>query len=718
VAEEEIGAESGGGGSTIAGRLKYLVEIIDKFTQPLEKMEEKIGGFRSTLSEFAGAAAEIFAGIEVLKSTSEAAIEFEQAQLRLKQATGATAEQLREAREQADQLSMTYGTSAEAITQMQMRFSQFSGSLEEGMRLSELGAKLVAATGIEAQDAARILGAALTNLSEPGKSVEETMQAIADKTALLLTRFPGSADSAARVGRDFAKLAATMKSFGLDLDQTLALMAALNRSGIGGARGSGSFLQQIVNELLKLDKHGVPALMKYHFAIVKTKEGQIDLIRTLELMKEMGPKAVEKFAQATGVAGQEVMLLLQQLDKLPDLVSQFRNSAGTLDKTAKEATETAAVQFKNFGNAVEALKVALGQSLLPVLTRTIQSIVSLLKVVIEFVDTHPLLNRWISIGVQLAAVTVTVVGLWTALAKGIAVLKMLNLTLMANPILAGIAVLAIAAELLYDNWDQVRSSFQEGFSEISEGWKEFTALFKTPFWQETFSALGQIFGPFVEAFKKANLDIVQLFTSLPSSFQDLIGRILRIIWDLVVGVNELAAVPFRTLYYFFHDTIDKIAGEVSAFLQKIGDAFLAIPDKAKQVVEGIVSAFQWLTESPVWKALAAVIDAVATPLDKISEAFGWVGRQLGGGLGALAGSAHSIPFSLAPAEVPSFAVPPPHATQNVNQHIQVNVHAPSSDPSAIAQAARTSVAAAGKTLAEQQRHSARANLGPPSYWGF
>lgn len=645
------------GGSSSAGTLEFLISMVDKFSSPMEKAVGHVEKLKAAFTGLAVAGAEIFGGFEFLKHTVEPAMEFEQAQLKLARATDATAEQLRAAQEQADRLSTTYGATAEDVTKLQDVLSRFTGSLDESMKATELGAQVMAATGMDAAAAGKILGVALTDLRKPGQTAQDAMQETADKVTLLLNKFPAAGVSASRMARDIAKTATTVKTFHLDMDQALGLLAELNRTGIAGERGSGMLFESMVNSLLKLNSKGIPAYTKFFHAVVMTKDGTMDLIQTLA---HASKEEMTRFAQSVGMSGQAMMLLVDHLHDAWVNQQKFKNASGETMKDAQKATETAEVAVRNFENAWIDLKVQLGQALLPAITHVANAIAGVTRVILEFLDTHEEFRKAFAIGAEVAALSLTFIGLFTAMRAGIFVVRALSAALLANPWVAIITAIIVAAVEIYQNWEWVKATWAEGYAWIAEH------------------------GEWIQN------DIRAVAAVIKGAFD----AVVNMKWSDILNPTQLALIKAAV-------------ADIRWAFEALSNAMSAVWREIKEIVGGAVD---WVLNK---------VEFMAKGIRNIIGAVQWVGSAVGSGISAV--GRQFGPSALTPEQGGNYGVgpSPPAPGARVNNNVQqqitnspqitVTVGQTNASGTDVASAVSGAVTRANQSLSDQMAKQAESN---------
>lgn len=391
-------------------RLAVLVELVDKVTEPLHELSEKFEEFESGIWDVGRAFGSAFLGYELFEHLIEPAAEFQEAQVKLALATRASTEELAEMKKQAEDLSETFPSSIDAVTAAQTELYQTFRNFDQMREGTEIADKLATVMRIDVTESARILASAYENLEDRSKPVAEGFQEISDKLTLLNTRFPSGASGAARMARDFARLGASAKTYGININQIFALLGELNRLHVAGQMGAGMFAQQLIHLIGAVDEKGVNALAKYGLQVVHTTDGHLNLIKTLEVMSKMSPQALQKLGEHLPGQGQALSLLVDHIHDLTSAYGEFRDAAGATDDAVKKQTETYDNQMQRFQNSFKNLKELMGVMALPTFTTLIIDLTNLVKVVKDFGEENPKFAKALTEIALGAAAIVTAIG--------------------------------------------------------------------------------------------------------------------------------------------------------------------------------------------------------------------------------------------------------------------------------------------------------------------
>jgi len=413
--------------------LKVLVQLQDETTEPLRKMGDSVEEFASSFRDIGIAAGEVFAGYEAMHQVIEPAAEMQDRMVGLKEATLANADALEKYKQQADEMGSSMpltGGAEEALQAMTELYKTFrdDGALKEQ---TETAAKLAVVMGDTAPLAAKVLSSAVQNLGDTSRPVIDQMKEFGDEIAVLQARFPMGSGGLMRMSMALRMLGTAAQVNNVAQKTMLALMAEGNRINLGGPRGSVPILAGIVNSLLKM-KDGRYEMAKYGLQVVKTTDGHVNLIKTLEKMSELNDKQKRSLESSMGSQGSNVALLIKHMDDLKEAYNEIDHAQGQLDQDAKDRTATFNAQMQEMKNSWQETKESIGKHLLPGLTDDLRDLKGITDELNKLSEEHPILAGIAAKTMEWSAGIAAVLGglklLSVALnfAKGLTIIKMMT----------------------------------------------------------------------------------------------------------------------------------------------------------------------------------------------------------------------------------------------------------------------------------------------------
>lgn len=196
----------------------------------------------------------------------------------------------------------------------------------------------------------------------------------------------------------------------------------------------------------------------------------------------------------------------------------------------------------------------------------------------------------------------------------------------ANPLVLALGLVALAAWMLYKNWDDVCSGAQALAEDIADFFTDWGRSIA-----DGFSALSD--------------DIASAWDAVTDFFADLIGQGANALSDFVSLCSDKAAeagdaisTGFSGTWQGIQDGAEALGSDIgSAFdsaLSAVGGVWQGMKDGAGAVVDDIETAFSGLTSwfSSLWNKITGVFGSAIDGIkSKISGVAGMLGIEMGGG---------------------------------------------------------------------------------------
>jgi TP901 family phage tail tape measure protein len=461
--------------------------------------------FQKSLSRAVHSAIEIFAGYEGVKFFADPAEELQNAMVSLETVTGATSAQLNSAKDQADALSASFNFSTESILAADASLANWAGGLANAQAIMPEIITLARALGISISDAADMVKSGITSegLTPTIQNVGQLSDAIiALNHALGLT--PGSAAS---FDRSLSKTIDAAHAYDINPNVAVSIAGELQASGVAGSRGGGMATEELLNELFKKDKKGQSVLDKYHVQTAHTKNGSVDLLATLQNIKNAGAGVQAQIEQvAPGL--QVLASLLPNLEQVQIVANKITNSGGSTNNAANTAMQTFENTIGSLGEAFDHLRATIGAPMIDSLTPMLEGITADVEELNAFLESHPMFADLVADVVELAAGLLVLVGtfgvLSVALKAAQAAFALFDLFADANPIglvVAAVALLGAGAFELWEHWSAVTKFFDgignkliSDFSPFAAYWPGFVSALSIA-WLGFVSEIEQIAAP-------------------------------------------------------------------------------------------------------------------------------------------------------------------------------------------------------------------------------
>ncbi len=415
-------------------------------------------------------------------------------------------EQLAQLREQARQLGADTMFSATDAAQGQ-GFLAMAGFTPAAIKAAMPAMLDVAkAGGAELAETADIASNILTGLNLKASD----MGRVGD---ILVGTFTRSNTNLQMLGETMKYVAPVAASVGQDIETVAAMAGKLGDAGIQGSMG-GTALRAILNRLSAPPIAAAKALKKLG---ISAKDAQGNMRQMPEILTEIYAKTkdlgtADRAGLLKGIAGEEAVSALQVLVKQAGS-GELQTFIGTLREAQGEAGKTAKVMGDNLVGDLDELSSAwedLGIQLFDQQNGPMRDIVTTLADVVGGIKSWVVENPKLAAGIVKTAAGLGILmagmgGITLAMASilgpfamvryGMALfgikgaglastlfnlgktalpmvatgLRIMGAAAMANPILAIIAGIALAATLIYANWDTIGPYFMGLWSEIKAG---------------------------------------------------------------------------------------------------------------------------------------------------------------------------------------------------------------------------------------------------------
>lgn len=175
------------------------------------------------------------------------------------------------------------------------------------------------------------------------------------------------------MGETMKYAAPTVASLGGDFEDLAIAVGAMANSGIKGSM-AGTSLATGLNRLVKPAKQGAAAMEQYGVELKKTKDGQVDLMGTMEHLRETLGKLdeVERGRAVTAIFGQTAQkgwlsIINAEEKEWTKLKKAIENADGATEEMMDEMKKSGAYGFKVMQSAISDLLIVIGDALAPAL---------------------------------------------------------------------------------------------------------------------------------------------------------------------------------------------------------------------------------------------------------------------------------------------------------------------------------------------------------------
>jgi TP901 family phage tail tape measure protein len=322
-----------------------------------------------------------------------------------------------------------------------------------------------------------------------------------------------------RTNVDLGMLGDTMKyvapiarTLGVSVEEASAMAGLLGNVGIQGQQ-AGTALRAIQSRLAAPPAMARKAIDQLGLSITDASGNMLPMV---DIMGEVAKKT-EKMGSAVRlgffkhIAGEEAGSAFAELvnqggsKAITQFTTVLQESGNEAERIAKQMGDNSAGDIKAFGSAWEAVNITLTETNTSPMRELIQLGTGILRSTNEWIKENPKLAGTLFKVFAVAAVGVTILGGLALAAAGIlgpiaaiklgflsvaaasswafpivaTGIKMITGVLMANPIGLAIAGIAMAAWLIYDNWEPISNWFSNMWSLITLDFEDGTKLIKS-----------------------------------------------------------------------------------------------------------------------------------------------------------------------------------------------------------------------------------------------
>lgn len=443
----------------IAGKMKHAADGVEDFSR----------GARDMLAK------PLKTSIDFQKTMSEVAAQTFKGDM-----TGDAPAQLEALRLKARELGADTWASASQAAEGMVVLATAGLSAEEQLKSMKSELDLAAAAHVEIAEAADV---SIATMKQYGLQAED-MAHISD---VLVNTISSSSINLTDLSESLKYIGADAHDAGISLETTTALIGALGNTDIKGSQ-AGTALRGILAGLQTPDKKAKSALA--FLGIKTTHKGEMKPIE--QLLGEIDKAFDRKFGKGKQSARRAKLLagmfdldsktaggILAKLGTkgLRGLTAANTNIDGVAAKVSAAMTDNTAGSVAELDSAMEELSLTVGDEVLPAFRSLVLDGTEAARAFGAWAKEHPELVKNLAlvtgaiagIGLVLSPVLLgvssllTVMGGWAAV-KGTMVdagkvivgsLRAITAAAIANPIIAIITGIAVAAYLIYDNWETI-----------------------------------------------------------------------------------------------------------------------------------------------------------------------------------------------------------------------------------------------------------------------
>ena len=439
-----------------SARLAFILSLTDKVSAPLGKVKTKFTdlatqGQQNIMKMGTGLAGMVGAGVAISESL-EPALEMNRA-LGDVRSLGVAEDALNALNRKSLEFSVAYGENARDFVASAYSISGAIKGLsgDQLATFTNTSNLLAKATKSDAETMGAYVGTMYnlfkTSADAMGKS--QWVEKLGGQTALAAQLFRTDGAQLKDAFKEVGQLATTA---GIDIAEQFAVLGTLSSTMEGGDAG-GLYKSFFENIGAAAEKTG----LKFTDAAGNT----LPMVQILDkLQGKFGDltsaAAGTKLTEAFGGEGARVInALAKDTDRFKNGLDQLGKVRGL--ENAEKMAKAMVDPWQQFGAAVQALRIAFGQALIPMLTPLMDKLVGIAGTLTRWTQLFPNLTRMIAMITLGFLGLVVAIGALTVIGSAVGMLSML-----ASPIaliVIGIAALVVGVGLGIYYWDSLKASF-------------------------------------------------------------------------------------------------------------------------------------------------------------------------------------------------------------------------------------------------------------------
>ena len=572
---------------------------------------------------------------------TKAAADFEQAITNAAVVTGETGEALQETKAALGELAKELG-----------RTTVFTAS-EAAEALGILARKGLDVVALSAEEMRPFLDLAASTMSDLAFATDlatETANAfgiaitdvgrVVDVLALATAK---SALDAAALGDAMKFVAPVAGQAGQSLESVTAALGILAERGIKASL-AGTALRRMMAELLSPSEKTAEILETVGLTAagitkIFSQRGLIDALKALKVAGLSTGQAMQVFGQRAGPAALALSEFgkagTETLDRVQALTAALEESGGAAERMAEEQLNTLHGRIKLLKSAIEAVVIPIGESLLPMLTKTAEVMGAVTRAIATWVEENPKIVQAMTmmtgaVGLALLGMAGLATAIWV-FTSALKVLWPLLVTVgsalvsISLPawvaIVAGIALvvgaIAVFRKAWAENWNGIRDKFYEIRSALLE-----------KFYQLRSDLIG-LWHKHKDKVKK-NWDAIA----------KVIWEGMKSTWDKMKEFGTWVKEKFTEYWPTLKDSMVEVWETLKTKMEAILPRLISLMDELGTYTQiAVITVIFWLNELRIWfEERPAIIETAITSMrDVLKLAFKAIGTAVSTLLAVLQG---------------------------------------------------------------------------------
>ena len=656
----------------------YLDLDTSKFQNALKTAGQQLKGFTDSTTSTGDKMTSLGAGLKTVGSNMskyvtvplagigaasvKTAADFEKSMDNVSALSGATGDDLKKLENLAREMGSTTQFSASEAADALGYMALAGWDTEQSMGALPGVLDLAAASNMQLAEASDMVTDYLSAFGEQADQAGRMADVLAYAQA-------NSNTSTQQLGEAFKNCAVNANSFGLDIEQTTALLGKLGDQGLKGSE-AGTALNAVFRDMSSKMKDGAIQIGNTSVKITDANgnfKSMTDIIAGVEkatdgLSESEKMVALQSTFTADSIKAMGIFMNTGAGD-IEAFTNELYNSNGAASDMAATMNDNLNGQLTALGSAVEGAGISIGNALLPVIKQLVEWINNL---VTWFNNLSPGIQTAITIfGLVVAAIgpvllivgqlCTAIGGLITFFGAGGVGAGVLSAAIGALSGPVGIVIGVITAliaigTLLYQNWDIIKAKCTEIWGYISDWMSKTWESIKsstTETWNSIKDALSSVWENIKSVISvpveyiKSLIEITWNFiSSTTSSIWNSIYGILKSVWDLIKSVIDLATAVIKlaittawnaiktvttTVWNAIKSVITTVWNALKPFVTTAVNAIKTVITNVfnaiKSFIQTVVNGWKNIISS-VWNAIKTVVSTGANAVrSTISSVF-------------------------------------------------------------------------------------------------
>lgn len=498
---------------------------------------------------------------------------FEHSMAKVKAVAGASAEEFKRLESSAKRLGRTTIFTAQNVADLQLAMAKLGATTSEIEAAQSSILALAQATDSDLGQAADVVASTLRAFGQP-------MSQAGHLSNVMAKSFSSSALSMESFTNAMSYVGPVANSANVSIEETTAMLAVLHDNNIRGSK-AGRALRRILSEMATTGKPAAEAM---------------------RALANSGLTLADAKDEVGRSAQTALLVLSENMDTLPGLTQEFKNSNGAAAQMAGTMDDTTFGAFKRMQSAIEGVQISIGQILAPMLER-LSVIVG--NAMAMFQTLSPAMQRTAVIGAMIAAAIGPLLVLLPSLVTGFGMIA----GVLSGPVALAIGAVIGAVVLIRRNWDSLVEYMTNGpGGAVWETIKTSVVGFiqsTLKFWDSLVEFLQLGWATFGDFITRRTARVFQHI----GSFFSRAGNVLSGIF------NTLADALSGNWYLMWARIYNLMVDAVVLILE--GVAFLA--ENIISIIDGALIAFG--VDSNLAGGFAEMIDGMVGTLDKLKLEF-------------------------------------------------------------------------------------------------